>query len=79
MKHILQVLSFEYVGIIKSKSYIISTVIFLVLIILTAFLPGLIFSMQNGGDSSQQGEKSVITVCDKAYNDSELVTRSFEK
>jgi len=43
MKHVLQVLKFEYLSCVKSKSFIISTVIFMLLILLTTF-KALIFS-----------------------------------
>lgn len=79
MKHILQVLRFEYIGCVKTKSFIISTAIFMVLIILMAFLPGLIFSAQSGGsfDDHQPSDhdKPVIAVNDNAYSEDELVTK----
>lgn len=79
MKHILQVLRFEYIGCVKTKSFIISTAIFMVLIILMAFLPGLIFSAQSGGSSDDHQpsdhDKPVIAVNDNAYGEDELVTK----
>ncbi|MBQ3887149.1 MAG: ABC transporter permease [Acutalibacteraceae bacterium] len=76
MKHILQVLRFEYSGCVKTKSFIISTAIFMALILLMAFLPGIILSAM----SSDQGEeptgdekKPVIAVCDNTYHEDELV------
>lgn len=76
MKHILQVLRFEYIGCVKTKSFIISTAIFMVLIVLIAFLPGLLFSTQSGNGDVHftDKEKPVIAVCDKAYDSHEMLT-----
>ena len=80
MKHILQVLRFEYLGIIKSKAFIITTVLFLVLIIGMAFLPGLILSIQSSGDEKKtETDKQVIAVVDKAYKDENTVKSEFAK
>ena len=80
MKHIIQVLKFEYLGCVKSKSFIISTVIFMLLIVLMAFLPGIIMSATSSENAEMpDGEKPVIAVCDKAYNGSKTVKDMFEK
>ena len=78
MKHIIQVLGFEYKGILKSKAFIITTVLFLVLIVGMAFLPGLILSMQSsGGEDRPDGEKPVIAIVDKAYGEAETIKKEF--
>ncbi len=78
MKHILQVLRFEYLGSIKSKSFIISTAIFMVMILLLSFLPGIIMSVQSSQQGDQDRQKPVIAVCDKAYQGNPLVKKEFE-
>lgn len=81
MKHILQVLKFEYFGIIKSKAFIITTILFLVLIIGMAFLPALIISMQQTSEdeTKPESEKPVIAVSDKAYGEKDIVKSEFGK
>ena len=79
MKHIIQVMKFEYLGCVRSKSFIISTVIFIVLIVLMSFLPGIIMSMTSPGDQAAPTDnKPVIAVCDKAYGGSSTVKSVFE-
>ena len=76
MKHILQVLRFEYSGCVKTKSFIISTAIFMALILLMAFLPGIILSAMSsdqGGEPTGDEKKPVIAVCDNTYHEDELV------
>ncbi len=79
MKHILQVLKFEYMGCVKTKSFIISTAIFMALIILLAFLPGIIMSAQGGNDGDEHQEKPVIAVADHVYDGNKLVEGIFAK
>ena len=79
MKHIMQVFKFEYLSCVKSKSFIISTAIFIVLILGISFIPAIVTSIQSS--QQEQGSdktKPVIAVCDKAYN-SDTVKKSFEK
>lgn len=79
MKHILQVLRFEYVGAVKSKSFIISTVIFMALIVLMTFLPGLIMSVRNAEqEPSEVTEKPVVAVVDHAYGGDKMVQTTFQ-
>ncbi len=79
MKHILQVLKFEYLGCVRSKSFIITTIIFMGLIILMTFIPGIVMSAVSSENAPKPGEeKSVIAVCDKAYNGSPAVKSTFE-
>ena len=63
MKHILQVLKFEYLSCVKSKSFIISTIIFMLLIMFTAFIPAIISSVVSEGEKgSGEGHKRIIAV-----------------
>ncbi len=73
MKHILQVLKFEYIGCVKTKSFIISTIIFMMLIILMTFLPGIILAAQSSGEPAEDVKKPVLAVCDQAYGQSEMM------
>ena len=78
MKHILQVLRFEYIGCVKAKSFIISTAIFMVLILLMAFLPGLIMSAMSGDGSEGHGpvtNKPVLAITDNAYDGNDMVKK----
>ncbi len=79
MKHILQVLRFEYIGCIKTKSFIISTVIFMALIVLMTFLPGIIISIQSSSQPEESDIKPVIALSDKAYQKSSVVKKAFEE
>ena len=79
MKHILQVLKFEFFGCVKSKSFIISTTVFILLIVLMTFLPGIMMSIMDSEKPGGEGkEKPVIAVLDMAYNEGNIVKRSFE-
>lgn len=79
MKHIIQVLKFEYLGCIRSKSFIITTIIFMGVIILMAFIPGIVMSAVSSEKKDEPaGEKPVIAVCDKAYNGNASVKNIFD-
>ncbi len=79
MKHILQVLKFEYLNAIKNKAFIITTVILMLLILATAFVPAIIMDMQQSDSEETPGEMNIIGIVDNAYDDSDLVTKTFEK
>lgn len=79
MKHILQVLKFEFFGCVKTKSFIISTLVFILLIVLMTFLPGLMVSIMDSEKSGGGGEdKPIIAVIDNAYNKGDIVKKTFE-
>ena len=79
MKNIIQVLKFEYLSCIRSKSFIITTIIFMGLIILMTFIPAIVMSAVSSENDTKPGEeKPVIAVCDKAYNGSAEVKKVFE-
>lgn len=79
MKHILQVLKFEFFGCVKTKSFIISTLVFIVMIVLMTFLPGIMTSImdseKSGGDSDN---KPIIAVIDNAYSQNDILKKTFE-
>lgn len=82
MKHILQVLKFEYIGSVKSKSFIVSTVIFMAMIMLLTILPGVIIASMNSGsdeDTDKETVQPIIAFSDKAYNDDEAITKLLQK
>lgn len=80
MKHIIQILKFEYLTCVKNKSFIISTAIFLLLIIIMTFLPALIISMQDSGKNrDKDSSQPVIAVIDQAYHNDELVLKTIQK
>jgi len=81
MKHVLQVLKFEYLSCVKSKSFIISTVIFMLLILLTTFIPGIVISMSSSKEDgkSDGGKKPVIAVMNNAYEENDTVISVFGK
>ena len=79
MKHILQVLKFEYLNCIKNKAFIITTVIIMILILGMSFVPAIIMDMTKSDGDTVEGEMNVIGIIDNAYNDSDLITKSFEK
>ena len=82
MKHILQVLKFEYIGCVKSKSFIVSTVIFMAMIIFMTILPGIIMTAMNSEsseDSDSEASQPIIAFSDKAYNDDEAITKLLQK
>ncbi len=79
MKHILQVLKFEYLTCVKSKSFIFTTLLFIAMILLMSFLPGIILSMNEEDaeppvDSEGQPVLPVIAVSNDAYEDSTSLT-----
>lgn len=78
MKHILQVLKFEYLTCVKNKSFIISTAIILALILLLAFVPALIMSIAENEEPDENAEIPVIAVSNQVY-DSDTVSSQFEK
>lgn len=79
MKHILQIFKFEYLSCVKAKSFIISTAIFMVLILGMTFIPAIIASVQSSKET-KDGEKAkpVIAIIDKAYG-SDAVKTTFGK
>ncbi len=79
MKHILQVLKFEYLTCVKNKSFIISTAIILALILLLAFVPALIMSIaQENEEPDENAVTPVIAVSNRVY-DNEAVSAQFQK
>ena len=79
MKHILQVLKFEYLNCIKNKAFIITTAIIMILILCMSFVPAIIMDMTKSDGDTVEGEMNVIGIVDNAYHDSDLITKSFEK
>ena len=79
MKHILQVLKFEYLNCIKNKAFIITTVIIMLLILGVSFVPAIIMDIQSSDEDSSEGEMNIIGITDNAYHDSDLIIKSFEK
>ena len=81
MKHILQVLKFEYLNCIKNKAFIITTIILMLLILGTAFVPAIIMDMQKSDEGEDTpGEMNIIGIINNAYeNNNDLVTKTFEK
>ena len=81
MKHILQVLKFEYLTCIKNKGFIVTTIILIAFIILLACIPVIISSFtesDNGADENADTENvQVIAVQNKVY-DEKVVTDSFK-
>lgn len=81
MKHILQVLKFEYLTCIKNKGFIVTTIILMALIILLACIPLIISAFtesDNGSDENADTENvQVIAVQNKVY-DEKVVTDSFK-
>ncbi len=73
MKHILQVLKFEYLNCIKNKAFIITTVIIMILIL------GIILDMKDSETSNDVGNMNIIGIINNAYEDDEIVRNSFEK
>lgn len=78
MKNMIKVLKFEYLTCIKNKAFIITTSIFMALILLMTFLPGIISSM-NSKDNNSIDELPVIAVSDKAYKGDAVVKKVLEK
>ncbi len=80
MKKLFEVFKFEYLSCVKNKSYIITTIIFMVLILGMTLLPGLIASIQTSKPSEEGDEKKpVVAVCDKAYDGNDAVKSTFVK
>lgn len=79
MKHILQVLKFEYLNCIKNKAFIITTVVIMLLIFGVSFVPAIIMDIQSSDEDSSEGEMNIIGITDNAYHDSDLIIKSFEK
>lgn len=77
MKHILQVLKFEYLSCIKNKSFIITTIILIALILLVSFLPILLIGNLDSSDSNSEGNAPVIAINNKAYNDNSIIEKEF--
>ena len=81
MKHILQVLKFEYLTCIKNKGFIVTTIILIAFIILLACIPLIISAFtesDNGSDENADTENvQVIAVQNKVY-DEKVVTDSFK-
>ena len=81
MKHILQVLKFEYLTCIKNKGFIVTTIILIAFIILLACIPVIISSFtesDNGADENADTENvQVIAVQNKVY-DEKVVNDSFK-
>ncbi len=78
MKNMIKVLKFEYLTCIKNKAFIITTAIFMALILLMTFLPGIISSM-NSEENVSVDELPVIAVSDKAYKGDAAVKKVLEK
>lgn len=78
MKNMFKVLKFEYLTCIKNKAFIITTAIFMVLILLMTFIPGIITSMSSN-DNTSADELPAIAVSDKAYNGDASVKKIIEK
>lgn len=79
MKHTLQVLKFEYLSCVKSKSFIISTIIFMVLILGMTFIPAIISSIQSAESGKEADTLPVIAVSNKAYDEDQEVKTILEK
>ena len=79
MKHILQVLKFEYLNCIKNKAFIITTVIIMILILGMSFVPAIILDMKDSETSNDVGNMNIIGIINNAYEDDEIVRNSFEK
>ena len=81
MKHILQVLKFEYLTCIKNKGFIVTTIILIAFIILLACIPLIISAFtesDNGSDENADTENvQVIAVQNKVY-DEKVVNDSFK-
>ena len=64
MKHILQVLKFEYLNCIKNKAFIITTIVIMILILGMSFVPAIIMDIaESDGDSA---ECDIIGIVDNA-------------
>lgn len=80
MKHILQVLKFEYLNCIKNKAFIITTIILMLLILGTSFVPAIIMDIQKSEDEGEPtGDVNIIGIVNNAYDDNTLVEKIFTK
>ena len=80
MKHILQVLKFEYLNCIKNKAFIITTIILMLLILGTSFVPAIIMDIQKSEDDGEPtGDVNIIGIVNNAYDDNTLVEKIFTK
>ncbi len=77
MKHILQVLKFEYLNCIKNKAFIITTIVIMILILGMSFVPAIIMDIAESDGDSAEGD--IIGIVDNAYHNSDLITQSFQK
>ena len=77
MKHILQVLQFEYLTCVKNKAFIITTIIFMASILLLGFIPAIIMIFT--GDTSSDGKETpVIAVVSNRYYDDKTLADEFQ-
>ena len=77
MKHILQVLKFEYLNCIKNKAFIITTIVIMILILGMSFVPAIIMDIAESDGDSAEGD--IIGIVDNAYHNNDLITQSFQK
>ena len=78
MKHVWQVFKFEYLGCVKSKSFIISTIFLLAAIVLVTFVPAIVMGIiQSESSTSKDGEKPVIAVVNNAYEKNDELKEAF--
>ncbi len=79
MKHILQVLKFEYLNCIKNKAFIITTVIIMLLVLGTSLVPALIMDIKDSQTSGEGMDMNIIAIINNAYDDDKLVEECFAK
>ncbi len=79
MKHILQVLKFEYLNCIRNKAFIITTVIIMILILGMSFVPAIIMDMAKSDSEASEGDRNIIGIVDNAYHNNDLIKKTFEK
>ncbi len=78
MKHILQVLKFEYFSCIKSKAFILTTILLIATILFMTFVPAIISAVISGSEqSSEEGKQPVIAIVNHAYESDETVREAF--
>ncbi len=77
MKHILQVLKFEYLTCVKNKAFIITTILILAAILLSSIIPTIIMSAGKSDDKNKQQEAPVICIQNKVY-DNKQITELFK-
>ncbi len=78
MKHIFQVFRYEYLTCVKNKAFIITTVIFIALILLLSFVPMIVMSIAKGDDADGEAEIPVIAVSSSVYDKKDL-ENNFQK